>query len=676
MDISNDGDNEGSTSNQEHLEDSVIGCFGKTIEPLSSPSFNHQSEGAVVTECDDKVSVDGDHGALLNRGSHNKDGGVDDSVKKISMLDQLRQIPLSSVPTTRKRARDALLTSSVIKKTSSRRRSRSSLGNNSCESQKPTMLADAKLNVGSSACIVLLEELSPKKEVVVKGENLATCSAEASPISSRVPIKDNLAVKTDGMSLEDGNTLEFSVKVECSDNDAVSNTFPEKDSRLSSKTEIPLNTLEIKAESKPYIKQLTSGKPCDEMDKEFSVQAEGGSFSDSLNSLNGATDKFNSADGDEHLPLVKRARVRMGKQSVKEENLKESSNGHYESASFASPVKNCPLPNGSPKRTSPDAKEFASSLTNGPAHKNTGSDLSSCKLNKYLLMLDVEAALPPSKRLHRALEAMSANAAEAAIGCPEAPSKAEIKSSDCLGSLSENVQSDDERNRFLVKPLPLQASVAAEFDRNACRSSSRSPSQNLVDSCLCSSEAKHDDSNLGNAPNSLKKNCVEIVTGRSCHHGPFISKITGVLKQSSSLEKQCGEHGSKHSCSSAVDENDRSLLDKNCAYSEGVRVSPRPNGTSIFQQLNCFSSSSGIDGTGGGSDSINVDSAASDLNGIPSVSSASNVSSATNVYSLVGDMDRVSAASVMTNFSSTVNCTLMATLSRSQIEQTSRVRDM
>lgn len=692
-DISNDGDNEGNASNQEHSEER-IDCFGKTMEPILSPSLNHESEDAAVTECDDKVSVDDNCGDILNRGNHNRSAGVDDSAKKISMLDQLRQIPLSSMPKTRKRARDALLSNSVNKNASSRRRSRRSLGNNPCESQKSTTNADAKLNVGSSAYLIPLEERSPKEQVVVKGEHLTTYSAEASLISSRLPLEDNLAVKTDGTSLEDGNVLEFSGKVECSDNVAVSNTFLKKNARLNSKIEIPLNTMEIKVRSKPYRKQITSARGCDKKDKEINVQAAGGSFSDSSNSRNDTTDKFNSADGDEHLPLVKRARVRMGKPAAEEENLNESggfivkldnivtSNGHYESAIFSSSVKSSPLSNGSPRRTSPVAKEFARSSTNDPAHKNTGGDLTSCKLNKYHLMLDVEAALPPSKRLHRALEAMSANAAEAAIDCPQAPSKTGI---------TENVHNGDESSRFPTKALPVQAYATAAFDNSACGSSSRSTSQNLAACCLCSSEVKHD-TNPGEASNSLQKNSVEIVTG-SCYHGPFTLKNTDIL-QSSSLElveKQFGEGGSQHSCSSAVEENDRSQLDKNCIYSEGVRVSPKPNGTSNSQQLIYFSSSgaatamsttttvrttSELDGATAGSDSINVDSSASDMNGIPSVSSATNVSSSTNVCSLASHMDGAPAASVTTNFCSTVNCTSMATLSTSQFEPTSQIRDM
>lgn len=94
--------------------------------------------------------------------------------------------------------------------------------------------------------------------------------------------------------------------------------------------------------------------------KDNNESAEG--LSDSPNSQN---NEVNKSDGDEHLPLVKRARVRMERSLVEESR-----------------------PNPNPK-------------------SNGDLDFFTVKTNGY-----VEAALPPSKRLHRALEAMSANVAE------------------------------------------------------------------------------------------------------------------------------------------------------------------------------------------------------------------------------------------------------------------------
>lgn len=85
-------------------------------------------------------------------------------------------------------------------------------------------------------------------------------------------------------------------------------------------------------------------------------------LSDSPDSRN---NEVNKSDGDEHLPLVKRARVRMERSLVEESR-----------------------PSANPK-------------------SNGDLDFFTVKTNGY-----VEAALPPSKRLHRALEAMSANVAE------------------------------------------------------------------------------------------------------------------------------------------------------------------------------------------------------------------------------------------------------------------------
>ncbi|XP_020592867.1 protein HUA2-LIKE 3-like [Phalaenopsis equestris] len=677
--ISNGGDNECNALIQEHLEDSRIDCIGKTAEPYSSPFHNLQSEDASVIECGDTVNVDDSAEALLEHGNHDKSAGVDDSANKISILDQLRQIPLSSMPTTRKRVRDALLPNSITKSASSRRRSRCSLGNNPCETQKSsTMNADAKLDVVGLAYIAAPEEPLLEELVAVRGaENLPKCSAEASPSCTGVTLEDILAGQTDWTNLDDGNVRELREKFECSDNDAVSKTFLEVDAKLSSEFETPLNTLDITNGRESDRKQVTSARVCDEMDKEIDMQFERGSLSDSLNSQNGTADKFNNANGDEHLPLVKRARVRMGKPSV-EENLNESmvsevklgrlvtSNGHYGSTTFSSPVKNCFLQNDSPKKTSPAAKEYARFSTNVSAHNDIRSDLApSCKLIKYHLTLDVEAALPPSKRLNRALEAMSANEAEAAIDCPQASSTTELKSSNGLHSSTEKAHGGDDSSRFPTKPPPMQASGAA-----AARLSSSLTSQNLVACSLSSFEVKHEDSNPGKLLNSLQKN-----------YGRFASKTAGIIHSSSFelVEKDCGEHGPNHSCSSTAEENDRSQLDKECTSSEGVWVSHKTsfspsNGAATAISITTTVCTAGeINCAAAVSGSINVDSSSSDMNGIPSVSSAP------NVCSLAGDEDGA-AALVTTNFSTSVNCTSMATsmatLSRPKFEQTSRVGDM
>ncbi|XP_051118484.1 protein HUA2-LIKE 2-like isoform X2 [Andrographis paniculata] len=119
-------------------------------------------------------------------------------------------------------------------------------------------------------------------------------------------------------------------------------------------------------------------------------------------------------DGDEHLPFAKRARVRMGRPSpetkekvslvYKEENMLEvPENLHARSSEPLSSMADVPA----------DQESF-------PVKENIPISPLSCAspARNQLFQeakknfVDEESALPPFKRLHRALEAMSANAAE------------------------------------------------------------------------------------------------------------------------------------------------------------------------------------------------------------------------------------------------------------------------
>ncbi|CAA0832088.1 HUA2-like protein 2 [Striga hermonthica] len=127
-------------------------------------------------------------------------------------------------------------------------------------------------------------------------------------------------------------------------------------------------------------------------------------------------------DGDEHLPLVKRARVRMGIPSPsaekefpsvnKEEHMPEAPERHcvQSSESLSCKVNGHAKVKDHANKESVPVKEEPS--LSSVSHVSPASRPSFWETRKDFL--DGEAALPPSKRLHRALEAMSANVAE---GC-------------------------------------------------------------------------------------------------------------------------------------------------------------------------------------------------------------------------------------------------------------------
>ncbi|XP_057837984.2 protein HUA2-LIKE 2 isoform X2 [Cryptomeria japonica] len=142
-------------------------------------------------------------------------------------------------------------------------------------------------------------------------------------------------------------------------------------------------------------------------------------------------------DTDEHLPLVKRVRARMGKESSKsEENSMEDGMAKSEESikeeGLIRPVENTANEHAPQDAIMADDSQCKSNLPVSlkPADiertctYSQASTISvqrdTClphKADKYRLrgsLADDETALPPSKRLHRALEAMSACAAEAA----------------------------------------------------------------------------------------------------------------------------------------------------------------------------------------------------------------------------------------------------------------------
>ncbi|KAL1547279.1 protein HUA2-LIKE 3-like isoform X2 [Salvia divinorum] len=135
-----------------------------------------------------------------------------------------------------------------------------------------------------------------------------------------------------------------------------------------------------------------------------------------------AAQKYAKDDGDQHLPLVKRARVRMGilSPTVKEEVTLVLTEEKMSEA---------------PVGLVTDSSEHLSFQVDGAEKGSIGegptfSFLSHASLVKPILSeprknyVDGEAALTPSKRLHRALEAMSANVAgdcEQASDCSAAP---------------------------------------------------------------------------------------------------------------------------------------------------------------------------------------------------------------------------------------------------------------
>lgn len=148
--------------------------------------------------------------------------------------------------------------------------------------------------------------------------------------------------------------------------------------------------------------------------------------------------KYVKDDGDEHLPLVKRARVRMGMPSPTTEE--EVTLVHKEEKMSGAPG-DLVTESFEPMRCQVDHADTESV----PVREDTAiSSLSHASPGKKHILtearknyVDGEAALPPSKRLHRALEAMSANVAEDCERAPNCSPPSNIQSNGHCPSFSE-----------------------------------------------------------------------------------------------------------------------------------------------------------------------------------------------------------------------------------------------
>lgn len=140
-------------------------------------------------------------------------------------------------------------------------------------------------------------------------------------------------------------------------------------------------------------------------------------------------------DGDEHLPLSKRARVRLGKLSPvgdaetkldhEEEKTLEFPETSTQSYGLLNAVVQVP-----PEREVIPVKE--DSVVSPLLHGTPDRKPQYLETRKNLV--DGEAALPPSKRLHRALEAMSANAAELSQRTSSSSPKVDTSNEGCSPS--------------------------------------------------------------------------------------------------------------------------------------------------------------------------------------------------------------------------------------------------
>ncbi|KAJ6798963.1 protein HUA2-LIKE 2 [Iris pallida] len=527
---------EGMESNSANSEGSRSKSLRKSPEISSRVTDNNQSEALLVsTETHDVVA---DEPQMVSGDRHNTSAISSDPTEKVSILDELRQTPLSAT-TTRKRLRDGSLQRSVRQRVPSLRRSRSSSGGDSYKLQKSTMtLSDADL---SSKDLVpdLVEEPADKNKLAeVVGHVSGGCNGVADASDgltingcSRDNVSDIAAVESE----KEGGMVESSCKL-ATPVDRDSNPGFSGGGRLNGKLDTPTKAVILKKKRGSHRKRVTPTRESDTLDTAAVNIELHESRSESPITHKERNEKFSKADGDEHLPLVKRARVRMEKPSLEEKQL-EDFVGNREKLEIETPVDDfdkfptysSPV-NGSPGSRTTRIKKVASSLPTNGCTLNEGTDPILWKVNKYQLKgitVDVEAALPPSKRLHRALEAMSANAAEATVDIPEVAGDVELVSNGCTEMPKSNsVHLLAAENILCSATSPhVQSCDNTSIQNDESGLPSSFTSHNLEVSMLASSLVEHDNALPKSLSSPHDKDCKEMLPGvRDCS-GSFTSEI-------------------------------------------------------------------------------------------------------------------------------------------------------
>ncbi|OVA20067.1 PWWP domain [Macleaya cordata] len=350
-----------------------------------------------------------------------------------NILDHLKETTLVASNSSRKRSRDKPLQNCIVQKRApSVRRSRSSTKVDSCKFQNLIMAVNDGSKNDNEVPNVMQGESIRRNRRIRKTLDSSVWHDMVSPVYSTACVsngssEDNaseiVATNSDAVSLNEGSTLESNNKTEHPD---IVVDYLDRGVQVGETLHVQAKTVVVKKKRKPNRKRIAHSAAglTSSPDKVSCLEVqENKTIPSSPKAIEKLSDRYCKADGDEHLPLVKRARVRMGKPpteeketnnlvDVEEKSSKEVSMNHSEPVSVPS---SCST-NFLTGRTSLEVKgaENGSSATIGSTHCTENEPLF-WKVKKYQLRacsVDGEAALPPSKRLHRALEAMSANAAE------------------------------------------------------------------------------------------------------------------------------------------------------------------------------------------------------------------------------------------------------------------------
>ncbi|KAK1399010.1 Glutathione peroxidase [Heracleum sosnowskyi] len=414
--------------NGNNSEESLADSGVKDEAPKAINGTSHESTDSTKVKCDD-FPVGGSAGGTTQDPFHNEEASFQDP--KVDTIAKEM-----SHPTTYSRKKNGVPQAHDFvaeKRVPSARRSRSSTR---VDTRKLRNFILPSSNGRKTEGIVerygLRDASCRRSKRIRKSPDVSEVNDVDSPafVSSGSPEeKDSQTgtVDSDTFSFNEGSTVESGYGLvhtesvlECS----------QGDTQINQRLDFHSSSVIVKKKRKPSRKRAKTGanEPTGRLEKEPESEIEEHRPSQSVPSDNkNSNEKYISEDGDEHLPLLKRARVRMGRPSSEvgqpdsfvppEEKSSEVSDGRMVRLNASlnseedSPVDKNPSLGMQDFNNLPMINKFP---VNKPApwevKKSFGSSV------------DGEAALPPSKRIHRALEAMSANVAEDVKETFEAPS--------------------------------------------------------------------------------------------------------------------------------------------------------------------------------------------------------------------------------------------------------------
>ena len=366
--------------------------------------------------------------------------------------------------------------------------------------------------------------------------------------ASNLSMEDNgseiITINSDGFALNEGSTIDCNLKLEQSE----PFECPEGEDDLNKGLDLEIKTVISKKKRRPTRKKETN---------------DAGALNASqtlLNMSENSKERCPDQDGDEHLPLVKRARVRMNKSSTEAELnstvevlVKSGDEDITDSPHQLITSSNCE--NGShPEVGSSVLKEALVNVSpnlKAPSSEN-GSHI--CKIKKEQMIgfsVNDEAALPPSKRIHRALEAMSANAAEDGQACMESSSSMVASPGRCCISTLEKCPCMTDNNEG-GNGLELQRLDSCDIDSSHVSVSSFSARSNTIISIENGSSIEVDEQ-LAKYENETGKDAIpcdrqqvgeDLIDSVVCFPSKIVSQIELHGKISPNPDMKCCQVGS------------------------------------------------------------------------------------------------------------------------------------